>query len=77
MKFAKLIELENNEQVLLTTDYNDDTEKHEVKITTDLETCRASIKLSFDKEESVIEILEKYSLKEAGLFRSEMEKQWN
>lgn len=37
MKFAKLLELENNEQVLLITDYNDDTDKYEIKIITDLE----------------------------------------
>lgn len=73
MKFAKLIELENDEQVLLITDYNDDDEKHEVKIITDLDTCRASIKLSFESEEVVKEILEKYSEEKAILFRKEME----
>lgn len=77
MKFARIIELENDEQVLLLTDYNDDTDKYEIKIITDLESCRAQVKLSFETEESVNNILDNYSLEKAKLFRDEMEKQWN
>lgn len=76
MKFARILELENDEQVLLVTDYNDETDKYEIKIITDLEYCRAQIKLSFENEQNVNEILENYSLEKAKLFRSEMEKQW-
>lgn len=77
MKFAKIIELENNEQVLLLTDYNDDTDKYEIKIMTDFESCRTQIKLSFDTEESVNNILEDYSIEKAILFRKEMEKNFH
>ncbi len=76
MKFAKILELENNEQVLLITDYNNDTDKYEINIITDLECGRAKIKLSFEKEETVNNILENYSLEKAKLFRKEMEKQF-
>ncbi len=76
MKFAKILELENNEQVLLITDYNNDTDKYEINIITDLESCRAKIKLSFEKEETVNNILENYSVEKAQLFRKEMEKQF-
>jgi len=70
-KFAKLIELDN-EQVLLTVNYNDDDDNYEVAIRTDLEGCVAQIKLGFDSEENANKVIETYSQEQAVKFRSEM-----
>lgn len=71
-KFAKLIELENDEQVLLTVSHNEDNDNYEVFITTDFEECVAEIKLGFDSKEKAIKVLETYSQEEAVKFRSEI-----
>ena len=71
-KFAKLIELDNDEQVLLTVNYNDDDDNFEVSIRTDLDCCAAQIKLGFDSEEKANNLLETYSQEQAVKFRSEM-----
>lgn len=71
-KFAKLIELDNEEQVLLTVNYNDDDDKFEVFIRTDLEGCVAQIKLGFDSEEKANKVIQTYSQEQAVKFRSEM-----
>lgn len=71
-KFAKLIELDNDEQVLLTVNYNDDNDNFEVFIRTDLEVCVAQKKLCFDSEEKANKLLETYSQEQAVNFRTEM-----
>jgi hypothetical protein len=71
-KFAKLIELDNEEQVLLTVNYNDDDGNYEVAIRTDLEGCVAQIKLGFNSEEKANKVLETYSQEQAVKFRAEM-----
>ena len=73
-KFAKLIELENNEQVLLTLNYNDKDDNFEVEVRTDLEGVTASIKLRFNEEEKALNMLEKYKKDDAIKYRSEMVK---
>lgn len=73
-KFAKLIELGNEEQVLLTNIYNSDNDMYEVHVRTDLETCVAQIKFSYVSEDEASKMLNNYSLKQANEFRSEMEK---
>ena len=73
-KFAKLIELENNEQVLLTLNYNDEDDNFEVEVRTDLEGVTASIKLGFNEEEKALKMLEKYKKDDAIKYRSEMVK---
>jgi hypothetical protein len=72
-KFAKLIELENDEQVLLTVNYNDSDDTHEVFIRTDLEGCTTQIKLAFDDEEDAIKMLNSYSNEDAIKHRAGME----
>ena len=71
--FAKLIELEKKEQVLLTLNYNDE-DNYEVEIRTDLEGVTASMKLEFDEEEKAINMLEKYTNESAIKYRNEMVK---
>lgn len=72
-KFAKLIELENDEQVLLTVDYNDEDDMYEVAIRTDFEGLVASIKLGFKEENKALETLKKYNEDSAVKFRQQME----
>lgn len=72
-KFAKLIELENDEQVLLTVDYNDEDDMYEVAIRTDFEGLVASIKLRFKEENKALETLKKYNEDSAVKFRQQME----
>jgi hypothetical protein len=71
-KFAKLIELDNEEQVLLTVNQNEDDDNYEVTIRTDLEDCIAQIKLGFDSKEKANKVLETYSQEQAVEFRSKM-----
>jgi hypothetical protein len=73
-KFAKIIELENENQVLLTVDYDDDEDNYKVRIRTDLDGCVAQISLGFETEEKATNILNIYSQEKAILFREEMEK---
>ena len=72
-KFSKLIELENNEQVLLTLNYNDEDDNFEVEVRTDLEGVTASIKLGFNEEEKALNMLEKYNEDSAIKYRQQME----
>ena len=76
-KFAKIIELKNENQVLLTIDYDDDEDNFKVKIRTDLDGCVAQISLGFETEEKATNLLNIYSEEKAILFREEMEKMLN
>jgi hypothetical protein len=71
-KFAKLIELDNNEQVLLTVDYNDENDNYDVVIRTDLDGITPSIKLGFETEEKALSVMENYTAETALKFRHEM-----
>ena len=73
-KFARLIEIENDEQVLLTIEYNDEDDKYEVAIRTDLDGITAQIKLGFAEEEQAVIAMNKYGQPNAQAFREEMEK---
>jgi hypothetical protein len=72
-RFAKIIELDNDEQVLLTVDYNDEDDNYEVNIRTDLKGVSASIKLGFKEESKASSMLEKYKKTDATEFRKRME----
>lgn len=74
-KFAKLIELENEEQVLVTLEASDgDDVKCELSISTDTEACRATIKMGFDSLEKGRDALERYNKTDAELFRKDIMK---
>ena len=73
-KFAKLIELKNNEQVLLTLNHDDENDSFKVEVRTDLEGLTASINLEFDDEEKALNMLEKYTKESAIKYRNEMVK---
>ena len=73
MKFAKLFDLENDEQVLLDMSYDNDTEKDIVEVITDIVLARASVKYSFKETDSAIKFFETFDIESAKKFRIVME----
>lgn len=74
-KFAKLFELENNEQVLAQVSFNEAEDKFEMELRTDFNNgACARIKLGFDTEPEALEGLEKVTLERAVSFREETAK---
>lgn len=52
-KFARIIELDNDEQVLLTVNYKQDSDEYEVEVRTEFEGSSAKVVTVFkDKEEA-------------------------
>ena len=72
-KFAKIIEIDNDEQVLLISEYNNEDDTFDVCITTDVDGTRAQIKLSFEDQDKPSEVIKSYSKEQAITFRKEME----
>jgi hypothetical protein len=62
-KFARLIELENNEQVLLTIEYNDEKEMHELVQRTEIDGMVAKIAHGYKTEEIAVKNMDKFSFK--------------
>ena len=72
MKFAKLFDLQDKEQVLLTVNYDDDDDNYKLNITTDFGNARAEMKLGFSEEERALNAMDKYKIEDAEKFRSSM-----
>ena len=72
--FAKLFNLESNQQVLLTVNFEDDNDKeyYELKVRTNINHVEASIKLGFDTEAEALEAMDKFAQTDAVKFRLEM-----
>lgn len=69
-KFAKLFDLENGSQVLVTREHDDDGEApHGVAFRTDLDGIEATMTMWFEDEARADEVLEKYTLDAAETFR--------
>lgn len=72
-KFAKLFDLENGSQVLVTREHDDDREApHGVALRTDLDGLDATMTMWFEDEARADEVLEKYGLDAAETFRKNM-----
>lgn len=71
-QFARLFELENNEQVLLTSNYNDMDDKFEVEVRTDLDDCVAKITIVFDDPIKAYDYIKSHTMKTAVQFRQSM-----
>ena len=71
-KFAKIIELEDDNQVLLTYSYNDEEDSDELQIRTDVKGTIAKITLGFSSEAKVLRAMENYNLSRAIDFRNQM-----
>jgi len=68
-KFAKLFDVGNN-QVLLTKDYNEESEKYEIKISASISDIRYSVSLGFNSENSRNEGFDNYNEENAERFQS-------
>ena len=73
MKFAKLFDLENDEQVLVVKDYDNDREKDIVTVSTDFEAARAAATYSFKDEETQLKMFDSFDIESAKRFRTAME----
>ncbi|CDF80592.1 hypothetical protein BN863_28800 [Formosa agariphila KMM 3901] len=69
-RFAKLIELRNNEQVLLTIDYSVDNDVYDMLTRTNIKGISVSIKSNARNMSNAIEWLDNYSLEDAESFRT-------
>jgi hypothetical protein len=72
MKFAKLFDLENDEQVLLTIEYNDDEEIHELVQRTEIDGTVAKIAHGYKSKQIAIKNMKKFSIEQAITFRETM-----
>ena len=68
-KFAKLFELDQDEQVLLTLDYNEENKMYVVNVRTDINNVSAVIGLSFEYHNHALSALNKFSKDHAIKFR--------
>lgn len=67
-KFARTFELENDQQVLLTLNYNDEDDNYEIEQRTDYLSMVMKIKLGFDTLERAEEVLQIYTKQDAENF---------
>lgn len=72
MKFAKLFDLENDVQVLLTIEYKEKDDTYEMVCRTDIEGCIAQIAHGYKTEELAVKNMEKFSIEQAITFRETM-----
>ena len=73
MKFAKVFDLENDEQVLVVKDYDNDEEKDIVRVSTDFDGSRVSLIFSFDDEKSQLKNFDSFDIQKAKDFRDTIE----
>ena len=67
-KFARTFELSNDQQVLLTLNYNDEDDNYEIEQRTDYLGMVMKIKLGFDTQERAEEVLDVYTIEDANSF---------
>lgn len=72
-KFAKLIELEGGEQVLLTVEGGENDDEVILNVRTEFEGVSAVIGLVYPNENEAISVMESYSVDRAHDFRDKME----
>lgn len=71
-RFAKLIELEDGEQALVTIEHDVEEDCPIVKVRVDVEGLEFNMKLGFNTEKEAEEMLKKYDIEEAKKFRLAM-----
>ena len=70
-KFAKVFDLDNDEQVLVTLEFQEteNSEEYNVKVTTSLEEVTVSKINGYNDEEAQLKLFHRYSKKDALEFR--------
>ena len=76
LKFAKIFEL-GDYQVLITKEYEPEDDSFKVVQTTDLEKCRPSLSLGFEKEEKCTECFDNYNEENAQRFLTQIQSMLN
>ncbi|WP_299163305.1 hypothetical protein [uncultured Tenacibaculum sp.] len=71
-EFARLFELPNNNQVLLTLEYDNEDNSFEIKVRSEINGATASLSFGFDTEEKALKMLEEFNLLNAKNARNEM-----
>jgi hypothetical protein len=81
MKFAKLFDLENDQQVLLIRSYcyndEDNSESFDLTIRTDVGDAVAKITYGYNTEEEADKVINEYNENDARMFRVDMEKMFS
>lgn len=71
-KFAKIIELNNGDQVLLYIEYNDKSDLYELHIKTTYDGIEFAIKIESKEREKALKAMENYEENNALNFRQSM-----
>jgi len=72
MKFAKLFDLENDNQVLLTIEYKEEENIYEMVCRANVEGCITQIVRGYKTEEIAVKNMEKFTIEQAIIFRETM-----
>lgn len=72
-KFARIIDFPDESQMLLTIDYNQEDETHQLTMRCDFDELSMKMGLDFQEEESAQEAMENFTQEQAMLFKTEME----
>jgi hypothetical protein len=75
--FAKVFDLENEEQVLVVLGFDNEEDKHEVKLTTEMVGVSISMSIGCEKEEQAQKIFDEYTIENAQEFRKNMDSMYN
>ena len=68
-KFARIIELEEGDQVLLIKTFDTSEDCYEIKIIVEFESVTASVNLGFDTEEKAANTLATFTVEDAEKLR--------
>ena len=71
-KFAKLIDLEDNAQVLLTYMYDSDDDTHYLNLSTMYDDFMGEMKLEYETEDAARKIMDDFSVEAARELRSKI-----
>lgn len=72
-KFAKVFDLENGEQVLVTACYDPIDEDFKLKMQTEFDGCTmATTEMAFDEGEEAMDVLHGFTMEKARAFRDDM-----
>lgn len=67
-KFCKIFEIDENHQVLLRVEFNPDTDKYDIILSTDIENINAQMKYEFESDIEAYLSLNNYTLERAAAF---------
>ena len=72
MKFAKIFDLENGEQILVVMQYDDEQNTHDLVVSTNIEGTKLDLTFSFESEEDLESYFNNLNTEYAVKFRAAM-----